>query len=131
MVIVGGGFAGSKVAKKLQAAFDVTLVDSKDHFVCLISLPSCVCDTAHLSKVTSRHSTVCTLRAHPNSATTLRALWVADDSLFVVSSLQGGGGRGDRLEKARERGGAEEGRPPALRLPGSLYRVPLPLAGHQ
>jgi len=57
VVIVGGGFAGSKVAKKLQAAFDVTLVDSKDHFVCLISLPSCVCDTAHLSKVTSRHST--------------------------------------------------------------------------
>lgn len=88
VVIVGGGFAGSKVAKKLQAAFDVTLVDSKDHFVCLISLPSCVCDTAHLSKVTSRHSTVCTLRAPPNSATTLRrALWVADDCRLSVRSI--------------------------------------------
>jgi NADH dehydrogenase FAD-containing subunit len=61
VVILGGGFAGSKVAKKLQATFDVTLVDAKDHFVCLISLPSCVCDTAHLSKVTSRHTSVCFL----------------------------------------------------------------------
>jgi len=32
VVIVGGGFAGAKIAKALQSKFDVTLIDNKDYF---------------------------------------------------------------------------------------------------
>lgn len=32
VVIIGGGFAGSTIAKKLQGRFDVTLIDNKDYF---------------------------------------------------------------------------------------------------
>lgn len=56
VVVVGGGFSGRKVAMKLQSSFDVTLVDNKDHFMCIISLPACLCDTDHLEKVTAPHT---------------------------------------------------------------------------
>ncbi|KAL6073310.1 Pyridine nucleotidedisulfide oxidoreductase family protein [Balamuthia mandrillaris] len=56
VVIVGGGFAGSKLAKKLQSKFDVTLIDNKPQFVCWPSIPSCTCAPSHLDKVTSPHS---------------------------------------------------------------------------
>jgi hypothetical protein len=58
VVVVGGGFAGRKVAKSLQSAFHVTLVDPKDYFLSLISLPGCVCDIDHLNKVVAPHTTV-------------------------------------------------------------------------
>jgi NADH dehydrogenase FAD-containing subunit len=58
VVVVGGGFSGRKVAMKLQSSFDVTLVDNKDHFMCIISLPACLCDTDHLEKVTAPHTKV-------------------------------------------------------------------------
>lgn len=32
IVIIGGGFSGSLIARKLENSFDVTLVDSKDYF---------------------------------------------------------------------------------------------------
>ena len=32
VVVIGGGFAGSTIAKKLQNRFDVTLVDNKSYF---------------------------------------------------------------------------------------------------
>ncbi len=32
LVIIGGGFAGSKIAKSLETNFDVTLIDTKDYF---------------------------------------------------------------------------------------------------
>ncbi len=32
VVVVGGGFAGAKIAKTLQHQFDVTLIDTKDYF---------------------------------------------------------------------------------------------------
>jgi uncharacterized UPF0146 family protein len=64
VVVVGGGFSGRKVAMKLQSSFDVTLVDNKDHFMCIISLPACLCDTDHLEKVTAPHTKVrCGTRA--------------------------------------------------------------------
>jgi NADH dehydrogenase FAD-containing subunit len=66
VVVVGGGFAGRKVAMKLQYSCDVTLVDTKDHFLCVISLPSCICDLDHLDKVSLPHSHV---RARVDTAT--------------------------------------------------------------
>ena len=30
ILVIGGGFAGSYIAKKLEKKFDVTLVDTKD-----------------------------------------------------------------------------------------------------
>ncbi len=32
LVIIGGGFAGSYIARKLERKFDVTIIDSKDYF---------------------------------------------------------------------------------------------------
>ena len=32
LVVIGGGFAGSKIAKALENKFDVTLIDTKDYF---------------------------------------------------------------------------------------------------
>ena len=32
VLIIGGGFAGSIITKKLENKFDVTLIDSKDYF---------------------------------------------------------------------------------------------------
>eukprot|EP00005_Dracoamoeba_jomungandri_P004191 CAMPEP_0174256360 /NCGR_PEP_ID=MMETSP0439-20130205/5600_1 /TAXON_ID=0 /ORGANISM="Stereomyxa ramosa, Strain Chinc5" /LENGTH=918 /DNA_ID=CAMNT_0015338937 /DNA_START=8 /DNA_END=2764 /DNA_ORIENTATION=+ len=56
VVIIGGGFGGSAVAKLLQDEFvDVTLVDNKDHFVCVPSYPACVCDPQHMVKIRAKH----------------------------------------------------------------------------
>lgn len=32
VVVIGGGFAGSRIARKLENSFDVTLIDTKDYF---------------------------------------------------------------------------------------------------
>ena len=32
LIIIGGGFAGSKIAKKLESQFHTILIDNKNHF---------------------------------------------------------------------------------------------------
>ena len=32
LIILGGGFAGAKIAKALENIYDVILIDSKDYF---------------------------------------------------------------------------------------------------
>ena len=39
VVIIGGGFAGAMIAKKMQENFDVTLIDNKDYFEFTPSVP--------------------------------------------------------------------------------------------
>jgi len=55
VVIVGGGFAGSRVAKLLSRDYAVTLVDNKSYFISTPSLPICVCNPKHFHKIISQH----------------------------------------------------------------------------
>lgn len=67
MVVVGGGLAGSLVAKKLKATFHVTVIDVRPHFVCLPSMPECVCRTDKLEKFVVAHSHVHALSLPPHA----------------------------------------------------------------
>eukprot|EP01088_Endostelium_zonatum_P001140 TRINITY_DN11430_c0_g1_i1.p1 TRINITY_DN11430_c0_g1~~TRINITY_DN11430_c0_g1_i1.p1 ORF type:complete len:439 (+),score=122.91 TRINITY_DN11430_c0_g1_i1:21-1337(+) len=56
VVILGGGFAGSKVARKLERLFDVTLIDPKAYFLCVPSLPMTVANPNHMDRIKSNHT---------------------------------------------------------------------------
>eukprot|EP01027_Heterolobosea_sp_BB2_P012254 GEZU01017775.1.p1 GENE.GEZU01017775.1~~GEZU01017775.1.p1 ORF type:complete len:167 (+),score=24.38 GEZU01017775.1:240-740(+) len=58
IVIVGGGFGGSKVAKAMEKDYDVILIDKKDYFQCTPSLPTLVGDPAYISRITTKHTNV-------------------------------------------------------------------------
>eukprot|EP01103_Thecamoeba_quadrilineata_P000034 TRINITY_DN10020_c0_g1_i1.p1 TRINITY_DN10020_c0_g1~~TRINITY_DN10020_c0_g1_i1.p1 ORF type:complete len:378 (-),score=79.88 TRINITY_DN10020_c0_g1_i1:52-1185(-) len=51
VVIIGGGFSGITLAKKLQGTFDVTLIDKKDYFESTPSLPMTLVKPNHLVKI--------------------------------------------------------------------------------
>lgn len=56
LVIIGGGFAGSYIAKKLEKRFDVTLIDTKDYFEFTPGVLRAVVEPRHLRKIQKLHS---------------------------------------------------------------------------
>ena len=55
VVIIGGGFAGSTVARKLENDFNVTLIDSKDYFEFTPSVLRTLVEPEHIKKIQSLH----------------------------------------------------------------------------
>lgn len=55
VVVVGGGFAGSYVAKTLEKEFDVTLIDTKDYFEFTPGVLRTIVEPNHLKKMQSKH----------------------------------------------------------------------------
>jgi len=56
IVIIGGGFAGSYAAKKLEKDFDVTLVDSKDYFEFTPGVLRTIVEPQHIKKIQILHT---------------------------------------------------------------------------
>lgn len=56
VVIIGGGFAGSFAAKKLEKDFSVTLIDTKDYFEFTPGILRTIVEPAHLRKIQVLHS---------------------------------------------------------------------------
>ncbi|HLD98439.1 MAG TPA: FAD-dependent oxidoreductase [Candidatus Nanoarchaeia archaeon] len=56
VVILGGGFAGAKIAKSLEKYFEVTLVDSKDYYEFTPGVLRSIVKPYHLSKIQVLHS---------------------------------------------------------------------------
>ncbi len=56
VVVIGGGFAGSKIAKKLEKHFDVTLIDTKDYFEYTPGILRAVVEPYHVRKIQALHS---------------------------------------------------------------------------
>jgi apoptosis-inducing factor 2 len=55
VVVLGGGFAGSLAAKKLENDFEVTLVDSKEYFEFTPSILRTIIDPKHIKKIQVLH----------------------------------------------------------------------------
>ena len=55
VVIIGGGFAGSKAAKKLQKHFDVTLIDGKNFFEFTPGILRTIVKPEHIKKLQIPH----------------------------------------------------------------------------
>lgn len=55
IVIVGGGFAGSSIARKLESKFLVTLIDSKEYFEFTPGILRTIIEPQHLSKIQVLH----------------------------------------------------------------------------
>lgn len=55
VVIIGGGFAGSYIAEKLQNAYTVTLIDSKDYFEFTPSVLRTIVEPEHIKKIQALH----------------------------------------------------------------------------
>lgn len=56
VVIIGGGFAGSLVAKKLEKHFDVTLIDTKNYFEFTPGVLRTIVQPEHIRKIQVLHS---------------------------------------------------------------------------
>lgn len=56
VVIIGGGFAGAKIARELQRDFSVTLIDSKDYFEFTPGVLRSLVEKGHLPKVQVMHT---------------------------------------------------------------------------
>jgi len=54
-VIIGGGFAGSAVARKLEDDFNVTLIDAKDYFEFTPSVLRTLVEPHHIKKIQVLH----------------------------------------------------------------------------
>jgi apoptosis-inducing factor 2 len=55
LVIIGGGFTGSFIAKNLENEFDVTLIDSKDYFEYTPSVLRCIVEPDYIKKIQVMH----------------------------------------------------------------------------
>jgi NADH dehydrogenase FAD-containing subunit len=55
LVIVGGGYGGSYVAKHLKNDYRVTLIDTKKKFESVFSFPQLLHDPSHYSKISCDH----------------------------------------------------------------------------
>src|SRR3989344_1545994 len=55
IIIIGGGFAGSFLAKKLENKFQVTLIDTKDYFEFTPGILRTIIEPEHYSKVQIEH----------------------------------------------------------------------------
>lgn len=58
IIIVGGGFAGIKLAKTLQKKFSVTLIDNKDYFEFTPSVPKVLANPEHSKKIRKKHKEI-------------------------------------------------------------------------
>ena len=56
LIIIGGGFAGAKIAKALEKRFDVILIDSKDYFEFTPSVLRTIVEPEHIKKIQVLHS---------------------------------------------------------------------------
>ncbi len=56
IVIIGGGFAGSTAAEKLEKNFDVTLIDTKDFYEYTPSILRTIVEPQHIKKIQRVHS---------------------------------------------------------------------------
>jgi len=56
VLVIGGGFAGSTVARKLETRFDVTLVDTKDYFEFTPGILRTLVEPSHLRKIQVMHN---------------------------------------------------------------------------
>ncbi|MBI2102251.1 FAD-dependent oxidoreductase [Candidatus Woesearchaeota archaeon] len=56
LIIIGGGFAGSYIARKLEQQFHVTLFDTKDYFEFTPSVLRTLVQPDHLKKIEVKHS---------------------------------------------------------------------------
>lgn len=56
LVVIGGGFAGSIIAKELQGNFDVTLIDTKDFFEFTPSILRVLVEPEHVKKIQVLHT---------------------------------------------------------------------------
>ncbi len=56
LIIIGGGFAGAYIAKKLEQEFDVTLFDTKDYFEFTPSVLRTLVEPEHIKKIEVLHS---------------------------------------------------------------------------
>jgi NADH dehydrogenase FAD-containing subunit len=56
VVIVGGGFAGSLIAKSLEQEFKVTLIDTKDYFEFTPGVLRTIVSPSHLKKIQILHN---------------------------------------------------------------------------
>jgi apoptosis-inducing factor 2 len=55
VVVIGGGFVGSYVAKKLEKVFDVTLIDSKNFFEFTPAILRTIVEPEHIKRVQILH----------------------------------------------------------------------------
>lgn len=55
LVVIGGGFAGSYIAKKLQNKFEVTLIDTKDYFEFTPGILRTIIEPNHIKKIQVLH----------------------------------------------------------------------------
>src|SRR3989344_6296972 len=55
IVIIGGGFAGSNCAIKLEKNFDVTVIDTKDYFEFTPGVLRTIVEPEHISKIQVMH----------------------------------------------------------------------------
>lgn len=55
VAVMGGGFAGSTVAKKLQNYFNVTLIDGEDYFEFTPGILRTIVEPKHFEKIQVRH----------------------------------------------------------------------------
>ncbi len=60
VVVVGGGFAGAYVARKLQHDFTVTLIDTKDYFEFTPSILRTIVEPDHFKKIEVQHTSYLT-----------------------------------------------------------------------
>lgn len=56
IIVIGGGFAGSLAAQKLEKEYDVTLIDSKDYFEYTPGILRTIVEPGHIRKVQVLHS---------------------------------------------------------------------------
>ena len=56
LVILGGGFAGAKIAKALENKFEVTLIDSKDYYEFTPGILRSIVKPTHLKKIQVIHN---------------------------------------------------------------------------
>lgn len=56
VIIIGGGFAGSHIARKLEDRFDVTLIDSKDYFEFTPGILRTIVEPDYIKKVQVLHT---------------------------------------------------------------------------
>ena len=55
LVIIGGGFAGSLIAKNCENYFDTTLIDSKDFFEFTPGILRTIVQPSHAKKIQVLH----------------------------------------------------------------------------
>ena len=51
IVVIGGGFAGSYIARELQKDFNVVLIDRKDYFEFTPGILRCLVEPEHLKNI--------------------------------------------------------------------------------